>query len=196
MIAEMAVTAVIEKGPGGSDEDLMARIAGGDAESFRILAKKYMGLLYSVAYRMFPQKADAEDIVQEALLRVWSKAYLWKAGTGAAVSTWLYRLVYNICIDHKRRTGRQSVPVDDDHPDSGPGADTVLQDSQTGAIVSRAVRALPERQRAALVLCHYEGLSNAEAADIMGTSVKGVEGLLVRARKTLQQDLKKYKGVL
>lgn len=201
----LTVETVLDKGlpgkssgprAGTSDEDLMAAIAGGDAESFRVLADRYMRLLYAVAFRMFPQKADAEDIVQEALLRLWSKAHLWKADAGAAVSTWLYRLVYNICIDHKRRGARRTEPVSDAFPDSGPGADRTLENAQTRAIVMRAVRDLPERQRAALVLCHYQGLSNAEAADIMGTSVKGVEGLLVRARKTLHRELKSYKGVL
>ncbi len=179
-----------------SDEALMADIAKGDRAAFRLLAERYMNLFYSVAYRMYPQKADAEEIVQEALLRVWSKAHLWKEGTGAAVSTWLYRLTYNLCIDQKRRTGPQASELADDQVDQNAAADQQVQDRQTGAIVKAALQTLPERQRAALVLCHYQGLSNAEAADVMGTSVKGVEGLLVRARKALQAELKKYKGVL
>ena len=178
------------------DEELMIAIAQGDSKSFQILAKRYMNLLYSVAFRMFPQRADAEDIVQEALLRLWSKAHLWRAGTGASVSTWLYRLTYNLCVDQKRRGKFQTAPLDKNEADSGGLADDKLQDRQTGAIVNEALQRLPERQRAALVLCHYQGLSNAEAADVMGTSVKAIEGLLVRARQALAQDLKKYKGVL
>ncbi|MCB9990782.1 MAG: sigma-70 family RNA polymerase sigma factor [Rhodospirillales bacterium] len=179
-----------------SDEDLMADIAGGDREAFRVLAERYMNLFYSVAFRMYPQRADAEDVVQEALLRLWSKAHLWKAGTGAAVSTWLYRLTYNLCVDQKRRNKHTVTDLDDDYVDPDAAADQRIQDKQTGAIVGKALQNLPERQRVALVLCHYQGLSNAEAADIMGTSVKGVEGLLVRARKALQAELKQYKGVL
>lgn len=179
-----------------TDEELMADIAKGDSESFQILAKRYMSLLYSVAFRMFPQQADAEDIVQEALLRLWSKAHLWRAGSGAKVSTWLYRLTYNLCVDQKRKGKQHMMALDENQVDDGKGADAKLQDSETGKIVGTALQKLPERQRAALVLCHYQGLSNAEAADVMGTSVKGVEGLLVRARKAMAQDLKKYKGVL
>lgn len=180
-----------------ADEKLMAEIAGGNGESFQVLAKRYMGLLYSVAFRMFPQRADAEEIVQEALLRVWSKAHLWREGSGASVSTWLYRLTYNICIDQKRRSRIQTTALDENRMDDDSlGADKRMQDVQTGEIVSEALQKLPERQRAALTLCHYEGLSNAEAADIMGTSVKAIEGLLVRARKSLAADLEKHKGVL
>lgn len=182
--------------PDKSDEDLMADIAGGDSQSFQVLAQRYMNLLYSVAFRMFPQRADAEDIVQEALLRIWSKAHLWKAGTGASVSTWLYRLTYNLCIDQKRKSKMQAAPLDENQIDGGLAPDANLKDRQTGAIVGAALQKLPERQRAALVLCHYQGMSNAEAADIMGTSVKAIEGLLVRARQALAHDLKEYKGVL
>ena len=179
-----------------SDEALMADIAAGDQAAFRILAERYMNLFYAVAFRMYPQRADAEDIVQEALLRVWSKAHLWKAGTGAAVSTWLYRVTYNLCIDQKRRSGPITAALNEEQADDGAAADKKLQDKETGAIVSEALQRLPERQRAALVLCHYQELSNAEAAAIMGTTVKGVEGLLVRARKALQADLHKHEGVL
>ncbi len=182
--------------PDTADEDLMTAIAGGDSESFQVLAKRYMNLLYSVAFRMFPQRVDAEEIVQEALLRIWSKAHLWKAGKGASVSTWIYRLAYNLCIDQKRKTKYQTAPLDENMTDGGEAADEKIKGEQASTIVERAVQNLPERQRAALVLCHYQELSNAEAAEIMGTTVKAVEGLLVRARQTLAQDLKKYKGVL
>lgn len=182
--------------PDIKDEVLMAQIAGGDKQAFQMLAQRHMNLLYSVAFRMYPQRADAEEIVQEALLRLWSKAHLWRAGTGAAVSTWIYRLAYNLCIDHKRRSALQTVALDETQEDSGHGPDVTLQQNQTGEIVKRALQALPERQRAALVLCHYQGLSNAEAADVMGTSVKGVEALLVRARQALKKELSSYKGVL
>ncbi len=182
--------------PDRTDEDLMDAIAKGDHESFQILAQRYMKLLYSVAFRLFPQKPDAEDIVQEALLRIWSKAHLWKPGTGAAVSTWLYRLTYNICIDHKRRSKQSMTALDENITDGRRRADKKLQDKQTGALVAKALQGLPERQRAAFVLCHYQGLSNQEAATVTGTSVKAIEALLVRARQALRAELQKHKGVL
>lgn len=182
--------------PDITDEDLMAQIAGGNRQAFQALAQRHMNLLYAVAFRMFPQRADAEDIVQEALVRIWSKAHLWKAGTGAAVSTWIYRLAYNLCIDHKRRAGMHTVALDERQEDPSQGPDRNMQSNETGVIVREALQRLPERQRAALVLCHYQGLSNAEAAEVMGTSVKGVEALLVRARQALKKDLSGYKGVL
>jgi len=174
----------------------MAKIAGGDKQAFQALAQRHMNLLYSVAFRMYPQRADAEEIVQEALIRIWSKAHLWRAGTGAAVSTWIYRLAYNLCIDHKRRAHVETSVLDERYADAAPGPERETQNNQTSIIVKNAVQRLPERQRAALVLCHYQGLSNAEAAEAMGTSVKGVEALLVRARQALKQDLAAYKGIL
>ncbi len=180
-----------------SDEALMAGVVRGDHDSFRVLAARYMNMLYSVAFRMYPQKSDAEDIVQEALLRLWSKAHLWNREGGASVSSWIYRVTYNLCIDQKRREkGGAAVPVDDLQLAGDMAADKPLKDSQRRAVVSAAVQDLPERQRAALVLCHYQGLGNAEAAAIMGTTVKGIEGLLVRARKTLKERLQTHKGIL
>ncbi len=182
--------------PNIKDEDLMAQIANGDKQAFQVLAQRHMNLLYSVAFRMYPQRADAEDIVQEALVRIWSKAHLWRPGTGAAVSTWIYRLAYNLCIDHKRRANLQTTVLDERHEDSSDRPDMKFQRGQTGEIVKAALQRLPERQRAALVLCHYQGLTNAEAAEAMGTSVKGIEALLVRARQALKKELSSYKGLL
>ncbi len=181
-----------------TDESLIDRIANGDEEAFTILAKRHMNLLYAVARRMNNNKEDAEEITQEALLRIWSKAATWKKESGAAVTTWLYRITYNLCIDEKRKMKNKStVELFDDEPDRvSLSAEKKIQNKQTGEIVEQALTALPKRQRAALVFCHYQGLSNAEAATAMGATVKAVEGLLVRARKTLQAELQKYEGVL
>ena len=189
MTAEMAL-------PDKSDEDLMLCIASGQHEDFQELARRYTKLLYSVAYRMVSQKADAEDIVQESLLRIWSKAHLWKPNSGAAVSTWIYRIAYNLCIDQKRKQKIKMAPLDDNEMDMTQRTDRKLEAKQVGKIVGQAIKALPERQKAALLLCHHQGMSNADAAQIMGTSVKAVEGLLVRARQALRADLTKYEGVL
>ena len=179
------------------DRVLIAKVAKGDSVAFETLAAKYTNMLFSVAYRMFPQQSDAEDIVQEALIKVWNKADLWDETKGASVSTWMYRLTYNTCIDHKRREKKGHVElIDNITADDEQNARAKMEQDESQAMLHDAINDLPERQRAALVLCHFEGLSNAEAAKIMDTTVKGVEGLLVRARKALQDKLQPYKEVL
>ncbi|MEC8666068.1 MAG: sigma-70 family RNA polymerase sigma factor [Pseudomonadota bacterium] len=179
------------------DSVLIAKVAKGDSVAFETLAAKYTNMLFSVAYRMFPQQSDAEDIVQEALIKVWNKADLWDETKGASVSTWMYRLTYNTCIDHKRRETKGHVElIDNITADDEQSARAKMEQDESQAMLHDAINDLPERQRAALVLCHFEGLSNAEAAKIMDTTVKGVEGLLVRARKALQDKLQPYKEVL
>jgi len=179
-----------------TDEELMLDIAKGNKDAFQVLAKRHMNFIYSVAFRMFPQKTDAEDIVQEVLIRIWNKADMWKQDTGATVSTWIYRITYNLCIDQKRRVKRNMDQLNIDIIDPGIAADNKLNNKQSRIVIIASLQRLPKRQRAALVLCHYQGLSNAEAAAVIGTSVKAVESLLIRARKSLRQDLQKYKGVL
>lgn len=179
------------------DSVLIAKVADGDSVAFEKLAARYTNMLFSVAYRMFPQQNDAEDIVQEALIKVWNKAGLWDKTKGASVSTWMYRLTYNTCIDHKRREKKGHVElIDNIVADDEKSASAKMVEDESDAMLHDAIKDLPERQRAALVLCHFEGFSNAEAADIMDTTVKGVEGLLVRARKSLQNKLQPYKEVL
>ena len=178
------------------DEDLMRKIAAGDRMAFHTLAGRYMKIVHAAVYRMHPFSSDADDLVQETWLRVWSKAGTWREDGGASVSTWIYRIASNLCIDHKRRH-RQAADIDlYEVADGSDGAEKKMHDRQMQRIVKDALSSLPARQRMALVLCYYQGLSNAEAAAVLETSVKGVEGLLVRARKTMHGKLKKHEGVL
>lgn len=178
------------------DEGLMARIAGGDRAAFTALAQRYMNILYAAAYRLCNDRSLAEEIVQETLVRLWTKADSWQEGRGASVRTWLYRIAYNQGIDMLRRRKFQASELDENIASQAARADDALQRQQTGRIVAQAVAGLPERQRMALILCHYQELSNAEAAQVMGLTVKGVESLLVRARQSLHKMLEKDKGSL
>lgn len=179
-----------------ADEYLMVRIAAGDRAAFTALARRYMNILYAAAYRLCNDRSLAEEIVQETLVRLWTKADSWQEGRGASVRTWLYRIAYNQGIDMFRRRKIPAAELDENIASQDTRADDSLQRRQTGCIVAQAVASLPERQRMALVLCHYQELSNAEAAQIMGLTVKGVESLLVRARQSLHKRLKKDKGSL
>lgn len=182
------------------DQILITRIANRDEEAFRILADRYTGLLFSVAFRMSLSRSLAEDAVQETLFRIWRGAGSWRTDGGASVRTWICRVAGNVCIDGLRKGGREIGGADIsetlDIPSSAPDPHGVLERNETGRIVGAAVRGLPERQRLALVLFHYEGLSLMEIGATLGTSAKAAEGLLLRARKALRRKLKKLEGAL
>lgn len=166
-----------------TDDVLMEQIAQNDHVAFGQLIERYMKLIYHAAYRLGANREQAEDIAQDALLRVWQKAGVYDPEKGASVRTWIYRITYNLAIDTKRKE-RQTVDIEEQNLPIDDKTDRSIQDKQRAQLVRRAINALPDRQRVALVSCHYKGLSNAEAAHIMGATVKAVEGLLVRARKT------------
>ena len=177
------------------DEDLIARIAAGDQRAFRALADRYAGLLFSIARRMGFRADGAEDIVQETWLRVWRHAGRWSPKGGASVKTWLCRIAGNLCIDALRKKRHEAGAEIPDVADGAPGAQAGLESRQTALIVAGALQSLPGRQRAALVMFHYEEFSVAEIAAALDTTVKGVEGLLSRARKELRVTLEKQEGV-
>jgi RNA polymerase sigma-70 factor, ECF subfamily len=170
-----------------SDEDLMLRVAKGDERAFRQLSRRYAARSHALARRIAANDADAEEIVQEAMLRVWINAPRWRKM--AAFSTWLYRIVVNLCLNNRRR--RPFAPLDEagDPPDPAPDASELLEKSDVDREVAAAIAELPERQRVAIVLTYHEGLSNAETAAILDTSVSGVEALLVRAKRALRARL-------
>jgi len=172
---------------GPSDHDLMARTAQGDGRAFQILARRHGGRALGLARRMLGNEALAEEIVQDALLRVWTNAPRWRPQ--AAFRTWLYRIVVNLCLNAKRRGLDLPLAAAGDVADPTPDAGAELEVRERDLRLASAVDALPARQRAAIVLTYREGLSNAEVAAVLDTSVSGVEMLLVRAKRTLRAAL-------
>jgi RNA polymerase sigma-70 factor (ECF subfamily) len=170
-----------------SDEDLMQRVARGDEPAFRLLARRYAARAIGLARRITGNDADAEEVVQEALLRVWINAPRWRPL--AAFRTWFYRVVLNLCLSRRRRAPVLRLEAAGDPADPSPDADAALEREEADRLVAAAIAALPERQRAAIVLTYHEGLSNAEAAAVLETSVSSVEALLVRAKRTLREKL-------
>ncbi len=167
----------------------MARAGRGDRVAASALVLRHTDKIMGACYRMLGERAAAEDATQETFLRLWTHAGSWR-DTGAKFETWLYRVAMNICLDRLRKRGREAP--EDAAPEQIDGtlrADQAMVEDERRAAVQAAVDALPDRQRLAVTLCHYQELSNIEAAAIMEASVEAVESLLARARRTLRARL-------
>jgi RNA polymerase sigma-70 factor (ECF subfamily) len=176
-----------------SDEALMLLIQKQDEPAFATLVDRYLAALHAFARRMLGNTNDAEDIVQEAFLRVWCHAAQWKPGQ-AKLSTWLHRIIHNLCIDLRRRSQRrETVDIDTEEIQeaisTGVTPEACLQEEQLSQEVEQALQILPERQRSAILLCYYQGLSNLQAAEVLNISVAALESLMARGRRTLRQKL-------
>ncbi|MEI4486999.1 RNA polymerase sigma factor [Frigidibacter sp. MR17.14] len=168
-----------------SDEDLLARYAEGDPAAARALTLRFAPLALRVAQARLKDMAEAEDVAQEAMLRLWRIAPEWRAGE-AKVSTWLYRVTANLATDRLRRRGR-SVALDEvaEPEDDRPGAEAGMMSTARQQALTGALDTLPERQRQAVMLRHIEGLSNPEIAEVMDIGVEAVESLTARAKRAL-----------
>lgn len=178
------VTATSE---GADDAALMARVADGDRAAFAVLMQRHLGRAVALARRVTGNAAAAEDIAQEAFLRVWRKASDWQPT--AKVSTWLWRIVMNLSIDQTRRLKPEPLdsvaePVDPALDPEAESARSALRRALDGAIAG-----LPERQAQAVRLCLVDGFSQAEAAAVLELSSGALESLLVRARRALRVAL-------
>ena len=180
--------------PGKHGEDsedaagLLARSARGDRRAFDELVTRYGPMALRVAARMAPDRQSAEDIAQEAMVRIWRRAEEFD-GRRARFTTWLYRIVVNLCIDLRRKPRPVALPEDFDPVDPSAGAAEDMEADERRAALVRAIDELPSGQRAALTLVYDEGLSGAEAAQVLGVSTKAVERLLARARARLRELL-------
>jgi RNA polymerase sigma-70 factor, ECF subfamily len=182
-----------EQDPVRRDEGLMATVAEGDQAAFAALARAESPRLLRFA-RSLLSPAEAEEVVQEALLRLWQQAETWQPK--GRVSTWLHHVAYRLCIDRLRRR-RPSVGIDevqDDLEDPAPAPDQrLIRVAQAGA-VRAAIARLPERQRVAILLCHFQQLSQAEAAAVMAVGEEAYESLLARGRRRLRVLLADQSG--
>lgn len=171
------------------DLDLVRRAGEGDGHACAALVDRHLPRMMAMAGRMLGSRTEAEDVAQEVFLRIWRHAADWKPGR-ARFSTWMYRVAMNLCHDRLRR--RREVDLDEagDPADEAPGPGQGLQRSRVSERVERALAELPERQRQAIVLCHYEELGNIEAAAVMEVGVEALESLLSRGRRKLRELLR------
>jgi RNA polymerase sigma-70 factor (ECF subfamily) len=178
------------------DAVLMARIIAGDQPAFHSFAQRHVARFLAVAQRIIGNRSDAEEIVQDALLRVWLHAPEWHQGA-AQVTTWVYRIVVNLALDYMRKNRGHLLSLDDagDPADPAPDAQLLAEGRQLEGFIARAIAELPARQRIALTLCYFEQMDCAEAAQIMQISVSAMESLLVRGRRTLRERLQRVADV-
>ena len=167
----------------------MARVGRGDQAACALLVDRHLGPVLGFCRRLLGDPAEAEDAAQEVFLRLWAQAARWRPGE-AKLRTWLFRVGHNLCIDKLRRRPTLPLEAAGDPVDSRTSVPDAMIENESRAWLRQAVASLPERQRAALELCHYQGMSNAEAGDVLGVGVEAVESLLARARRTLRQRLR------
>ena len=171
-----------------SDEKLLDRIQAGDRSAWPVLVDRHLGHVFGYAYRVLGDHAEAEDVAQETFLRLMAKAKTWRKD-GARLRTWLYRVAVNLSIDHKRRM--QPVSLSEVADPAAPGHDEagMVRGLDCSHALRRALDGLGEHQRQALLLVHYQGFSNKEAAAVLGISTRALESRLARARRALRRDL-------
>lgn len=170
-----------------SDEDLLDRLAQADPAAFARLVELHFQPVYRVAWRMLGGRDGAEDIAQEAFLRLWRNPR--QVRDAKALKSWLMRVASNLVIDGYRRQDPVEVGDLPDTADDAPGPELALRRTHAAAAIDGAIAGLPERQRLALVLSHYEGYGNPEIALALEVSVEAVESLLARARRGLKAIL-------
>jgi RNA polymerase sigma-70 factor (ECF subfamily) len=180
--------------PSQTDDDLVRRYAGGDAAAARALTLRHAPRVLALARRLLGDPAEAEDVAQEAMLRLWRVAPDWRPGE-AGVGAWLHRVATNLCLDRLRRR-RESGAEPPDRADDAPSVRAALATADRKAALEAALARLPERQRLAIVLRHLEERGNPEIAATLGTSVEAVESLLARGRRELAALLAPRKAEL
>jgi RNA polymerase sigma-70 factor (ECF subfamily) len=177
---------------GGTRDDeaaLLSATAGGDTVAFRSLVDRHLSGTVAIARGVLRDPVEAEDIAQEAFLRLWRHAAGLELGPGG-VKPWLRRVVTNLCIDRVRAGRKTSVVAEVPEQIEPPVQGRALEEEDLAKRVGAALAALPDRQRLAIVLFHYEGMSQVEVGQALGVSDEAVESLLGRARRALKAALK------
>jgi RNA polymerase sigma-70 factor (ECF subfamily) len=184
----------IAKGrPRDEDDALLARIGEHDEPAFRLLVERHIDRAYGLALRILRNAADAEDVVQDTMLKVWTHRGTWQEGK-AKFSTWLYRVVTNRCLDLRRRPRTEDMENAPELADNQPDAFTSMHRGEVNDLLERAMGRLPDQQRIAIILSYTDDLSNPEIAEIMETTVYSVESLLKRGRQQLRKILRNSEG--
>ncbi|PWR17887.1 sigma-70 family RNA polymerase sigma factor [Zavarzinia aquatilis] len=175
---------------GEDDAALMARIALGDERSFALLMDRHLSRAVSLALRVTGRRAIADEIAQEAFLRVWTRAADWQPT--ARVTTWLWRIVMNLSLDHMRKIRPGALDDVPEPVDPGENPEAATLRAALGRALDAALAGLPERQGQAVRLCLIDGFSQGEASAALDITEGALESLLVRARRALRASLAAY----
>lgn len=178
-----------------SDEDLLAAYASGNQAAAQALTLRHAGRVFSHAMRVLGDGSEAEDVTQEAMLKLWRIAPDWRPGE-AQVSTWLYRVTANMCIDRLRKRRTTNFDELPEMADDSPQVVDTMVDKERQDALQNALGQLPERQRQAVVLRHIDGLSNPEIGQIMDITPRAVESLTARGKRALTQLLSRKRKEL
>lgn len=177
------------------DDAVLVLYANGDQAAARTLTLRLTPRAFAQAFRMLGDRAEAEDVAQEAMIRLFRQAPDWRQGE-AKVTTWLYRVVANLCTDRLRKTRGVALDAVPEPEDEAKSAAQQMQDQARNDALQGALNTLPERQRLAVVLRHIEGLGNPEIAEIMEISVEAVESLTSRGKRALAKALASQREAL
>jgi RNA polymerase sigma-70 factor (ECF subfamily) len=174
------------------DHELLALVQEGSQTAFAELVQRHTERFYRLAYRYVQNRETAEDLVQDAFVRLWENPASWRPDRNIRFTTWFYRIVVNLCLDWQKK--KRPLPLDEEMPliDERETADEAMVRIEEQKLLEKEIAALPERQRTALNLCFDEGLSNQEAAETMGVNLKALQSLIMRAKTTLKQRMKAY----
>ena len=183
-------------GKDSEDHALLLAIQQGNHSAFNILVDRHHQMFYRVAYRYLNSREEAEDIVQNSFLKLWERPDIWDGSRKNKFTTWFYRIVVNLCLDKKKKKKPLALADDYDAPDDRLSQLEQMEDAEKRSAVNTSIQQLPDRQKQALILCFYEGLSNKEASEIMGMRTRALQSLLIRAKDNLKKSLRigKYDG--
>jgi RNA polymerase sigma-70 factor (ECF subfamily) len=175
------------------DAALMARIAAGDEMAFRHLADRHVGRMLRLAQSILGSAAEADEVAQDALLRVWRHASRWDGARGQP-GTWIHAIVVRLCVDRLRRRRHEPIEAAEEVPDPAPSALDLLSSRREAQALRDALASLSDRQRVALTLYYQEELSGAEAAETLGLNLRAFWSLLERARQALRHRMQRADG--
>jgi RNA polymerase sigma-70 factor (ECF subfamily) len=183
-----------------TDEELMLAICKGDQSAYQAVVKEHLKPISHYAYRLLGNQKDTEDITQETFLKLWINAATWQPEK-SKLTTWLHRITHNLCVDYLRKHSRVQTQdnfeehlVDSSEETNDRNVDftqrDLCRDSEKIRILDSALNQLPESQRSAIMLCTVQNFSNKEAAVIMDISVKALESIIARGKRTLKSIIR------
>jgi len=172
-----------------NDESLVERVRDHDHQAFSILVSRHSEKFYYSSYRIVMNGPEAEDVVQDAFLKLWERPEIWKAGKGAKFTSWFYKIVMNLSVDRYRRL-KKTIDLEEEKNLKVDGKQfDDLQKTEEQQVIDSALKNLPEKQLLAVNLCFYEEMKRKDAAKLMGVSVKALESLLMRGKAGLKDEL-------